>query len=268
MVKQETKSFDIREMLEQIKEYGKVPEEEILDFIMQDRKDDIAFSYYKNMLLQLVEFGEHFELILDVYDRDLKLYEKRKILDSFCQGDTEEFKKVIAFAKEVSKLRDDYPKLAQLENLTRELGDLSTDKKRTKREIEQNEEEKNAKREEIEQLDIKVGNLRGIKNFFERRKLQKSRSKLEGQQEIMQNESETLEEEQEALEQQIQAKTQEIRDLFASMGMQELGEKYIKDFTYQGPDTTCYDYRFYSTKEIYTISTRCVFNDTSYELFR
>lgn len=59
--------YDIRQILEEISKY-EVSRDGIIDFLLQDKKDDIAFLYYKNMLLQLGQFDENLCPIIGYYD--------------------------------------------------------------------------------------------------------------------------------------------------------------------------------------------------------
>lgn len=170
--------FDIMQVLKEISKYN-VSKEGIIDFLFQDKKDDTAFFYYKNMLLQLMELDGHFDGLSKGYKnyRMVSRDYRRNVLNSFLYGDTTEIKKIFNYASELSDLPNG----------------------------------KNAiKWEEI------------IKMAKEWQSMTSHRDTLK-----------TQEKNTDEIDVQIEAKKQQIRDVFASINMQSLGEIVIENLHYE-----------------------------------
>lgn len=247
--REEIEVFDIRQVLEEIKKYKEIPKGEILDFLLQDRKDDTAFFYYKNMLLQLVEFDEHFESMLHGYDHKLGTTANapflHKTLNDFCYGDTDEIRKIIKFATDVTKLNSHKMKWIELEELTSQWQELYVKKMVAPREMEKNAEAQkqieNAIEEISRQIELKG---RGFSHFLEKRKLQKQKIQLDVELSRLKDEHIVLETGDEENDKKLDEKIQQIRQVFASIDMQELGEKIIGDFPYVGRYTNFFSVEY------------------------
>lgn len=234
--KEEMETFDIRQMLGEIKKYKEIPKKEILDFLLQDRKDDTAFFYYKNMLLQLVEFNEHFERMLHGYDHKLGTTANEpflhKMLNDFCYGDTDEIRKIIKFATDVAKLKSHHTEWRKLEGLTSEWHQLYIVKKvDAPHKMEENAASQKQIENAIEVISREIElKGRGFTHFLEKRKLQKQKVQLEAELSKLKDEHIVLEIGDEENDKKLDEKIQQIRQVFASIDMQELGEKIIGDF--------------------------------------
>lgn len=252
--KQDIQVFNIRQVLEEIKKYRMIPKENILEFLLNEKKDDTAFFYYKNMLLQLVELDEHFCSILGKYDRNLQYGSKNlspflhKMLNSFGYGDTDDFKKIVKFARDITKLKKHNYEWSKLEKLTSQWRTSSFEKRDVSIKMTEKEQEQEEKKRCIEEIKSKIdskGSSRGIKQFLEKRKLQKQKLQLEGELSTLEDESALLQEEYEEKSSKVEEQIKQIRHVFESIGMQELGEKIISDFPYVGSASNFFnrDYR-------------------------
>lgn len=242
--KRDFEMFDIRQVLEEIKKYSTVPKEDILEFLLQDKKGDTAFFYYKNMLLQLVDLGK-FDSLMNLYDLSEKKFQSppenefytRQMLDSFCYGNTDEFKKIINFATDMTKLiREHNLEWNEILKLIDEWNDLKYTQRNISREMNESENEQEEKKKNIEEIESKISskesNSRGVQHFLKKLKLKKEKAKLEGELSALESKKTSLQENYEQKGNEVETKLQQIREIFSSIGMQELGERTTKNIQY------------------------------------
>ena len=270
---QDMEMFDIKKVLEEIREYRKVNREDILEFLLQEKHDDTAFFFYKNMLLQLVELDEHFIHMLGEYDGKLRTGDKlapflHEKLHSFCYGDTEELKKIFEFASQVTELYNHRTEWYELEDLTKEWRLLTTREASTSREINKNEEEREELKKIIERIDNKIKSmgrgLKGIGHFFEKQKLQKQKLELNNAIAELEGENITLKAERKESGEKAALKIQQVREVFASINMQELGEKIIGNFEFSAGDLGFFDREYGSIKRYFKAFQDDVYSMTQF----
>ena len=243
---QETEVFDIMKIFEEIATYRTIPEENILDFILEEKKGDTARFYYRHMLLQLLENDEHLTHIITTHSGINSNAYHRKVLEAFARGDADELKKIIGFARDVTKLYDssfEQHKISKLIEQWRENERLKRPVKieeNTKKQAELKTKIENIKKE----IELKYKGIKGLAHFKQKRWLEKSKKDYEDELIKLEEQYPLLKKEQIEADTQAQENIKEIREIFSSLNLQELGEKIINNL----PNTISlnFEYRNYS----------------------
>ena len=272
--------IDIKEIYKNLSEYD-ITKENVLQFLFQGDKEDLSHFYFRNMLLQLLENGDHLDKIIEIYykiergsifsdeynvningrvstrsESDTLKKSRQKlftIYSQFGRGEYEELNKVLNWASKISKQLASadpyecgyiYDSLIEPINEFDELKDMEKSIRETISKNKKQNDENRKQMSESKELTV-VRKKKDLTRIVTHKHFIKLRFVLEKIRRKKENRG--LESKLQDVESKIEEQLNKLRQIYSSKELEGLFEEIYSRYQYYNEETSMYRilYGFY-----------------------